>query len=325
MTIIREMSSIGDRKELQSGIKAIGAAFNDAELSGELTNRATEYPDKAMRDAGLTSNKYYQSRRNAKRLWNELVDKNGARDYWNNVVNKLHMIGYAASNPESHQLHDTLAVYLGKLSSNKASDLSAFGYDTNTGDVAGAIEAIPDLKDILDGSENLEVIIELTGGYVSWAGKFDGFTEQLVFADAETIDFYSGNLPKRPGHDGSKYPLSELVIDAEDVNKMTYLTGLSKPGYVDELVISNITIDSIYKIHVIPPTGVMDEEELLRVVNVIKNLRGVCADFGVDPQVVSMLNHVTDDELNDRSEDDSDEYDYDKPPGANFIDFDDDW
>jgi hypothetical protein len=244
-----------DRAKLVDAMYGIKSGFSLDRSAGIDTNRATHYPSQQMTSQGLQNSNYYQARRSVKTLWNDLVEEYGTREYWDRQVKKFHVIGYA---------HDSdLDRYLSRLSA-RTPDFSAFGYDPSVH--RDAVTAADSLM-VFDSS-NIEeqqfiIMIEMSGGRVTWAGNFDAWTEELGNKEAHHSDLYGNSLPKRPGYrKRGGYQVDEMLIDSEDV-----LT--SGGGIVKELIMSNIGVENIDAISVVVKrwyldNGYVSEEDLDR-------------------------------------------------------------
>lgn len=247
-------SLVQDRRKLVDAMNNIKSGLSLDRATGIDTNRATHYPSSQMISQGLKNSNYYQARRNVKSLWNDLVEIYGSREYWDNQVKKFHVIGYA---------HDSdLDRYLSRLSS-RTPDFSTFGYDPSV--YNSAVSAADSSLMVFDSSniEELQFIImlELSGGRVTWAGNFDAWTEELGNKAPYHRELYGNSFPKRPGYrKQGGYQVDEMLIDKEDV-----LTN--GRGIVKEIVMSNIGIENIDAITIVVKrwfldSGYLSEEDL---------------------------------------------------------------
>lgn len=249
-------SLVQDRSKLVDAMHDIRKGLKLDRAAGIDTNSATHFPSQQMINQGLQNSNYYQARRSVKALWNELVEMYGSREYWDSQVKKFHVIGYAHNSD--------LDRYLSRLSS-RTPDFSVFGYDPSV--YKSAVSAANSSLMVFDSSniEDAEFIImlELSGGRVTWAGNFDAWTEELGNKEPHHRELYGNSFPKRPGYrKRGGYQADEMLIDREDV-----LT--SGGGIIKELIMSNIGIENIDAISVVIKkwfldTGNVSQEDLNR-------------------------------------------------------------
>ena len=189
------------------------------------------------RSVHLDDNKDSRSlRRLSKILWNKFAD----HEFFANDIYKLHSLSYG------RELGD-ISHYL-RNDSHK-NELSCVGIG-KSGSEAEAHNAHYRRKiKGLDRFTGIHMVLGISGR-TTWAGDFDGFTEEIGKATQAQFEFHkSSGIPKRIGSirdigaDIEFAEFADLII--LDDNDLTRSSGKS-PGKIEEMVVDNWKINTVY-------------------------------------------------------------------------------